>query len=194
MIPKSTVYDIDLRNASGTVVLWRRMWPAIAANQWAVLICMWTAASELHAVTAYRQGERQEVPRQGGHGRRFASDGQTVNRSPCSAAPIGQSAHQRISKACQRISASSWWDLPRVHCSSLHACAADWQIFKIITGTNIKTIISIIPCNNYYSWMNLVSQAEYAELGNRIRHPIQSDHLSWSAAMSSVTGYRRVWV
>ena len=26
--------------------------------------------------------------------------------------------------------------------------------------------------------MNLVSQAEYAELGNRIRHPIQSDHLS----------------
>ena len=28
--------------------------------------------------------------------------------------------------------------------------------------------------------MNLVSQAEYAELGNRIRHPIQSDHLWWS--------------
>jgi hypothetical protein len=25
--------------------------------------------------------------------------------------------------------------------------------------------------------MNLVSHAEYAELGNRIRHPIQSDHL-----------------
>ena len=36
------------------------------------------------------------------------------------------------------------------------------------------TIILIILCNNYYSWMNLVSQAEYAELGNRIRHPIQS--------------------
>ena len=29
--------------------------------------------------------------------------------------------------------------------------------------------------------MNLVSQAEYAELGNRIRHPIQSGHL-WCLA------------
>ena len=163
-----------MSNGSVTVILWRRMWPAIAANYQAVLICMWTAASELHAVTAYRQGERQEVPRQGGHGRRFAFNGQTVNCLPCSVFPIGQSAHQRIFKACQRISASSWWDLPRVHGSSLHACAADWQIFKIITGTNIKTIISIIWCTNYYSWMSLVSQAEYAELGNRIRHPTQS--------------------
>ena len=171
-----------MSNGSVTVILWRRMWPAIPANYQAVLICMWTAASELHAVTAYRQGERQEVPRQGGHGRRFAFNGRTVNCLPCSVAPIGQSAHQRIFKACQRISASSWWDLPRVHGSSLHACAADWQISKIITGTNIRTIILIIWCTNYYSSKNLVSQAEYAELGNRIRHPTQSDHLWWSYA------------
>ena len=158
-----------MSNGSVTVIPWRRMWPAIAANYQAVLICMWTAASELHAVTAYRQGERQEVPRQGGRGRRFAFNGQTVNCLPCSVAPIGQSAHQRIFKACQQNSASSWWDLPRVHGSSLHACAADWQISKIITGTNIRTIILIIRCNNYYSWMNLVSHAEYAKLGNRFR-------------------------
>jgi hypothetical protein len=166
-----------MRNGSGTVILWRMMWPAIAPNYQAVLICMWTAASELHAVTAYRQGERQEVPRQGGHGRRSAFNDQTVNCLPCSVAPIGQSAHQRIFKACQHISSSTWWDMPRVHGSSLHACAADWQISKTITCTYIKTIILIIWCNNYYTSMNLVSQAEYAELGNRIRHPMQSDHL-----------------
>ena len=69
---------------------------------------MWNATSELHAVTAYRQGERQEVPRQGGHGRRFAFNGQTVNRSPCSAAPIGQSAHQRISKFNPYVSTATF--------------------------------------------------------------------------------------
>ena len=41
-------------------------------NCLAASICRRIASSELHAVGAYRHGERQEVQRQGGQGRRLA--------------------------------------------------------------------------------------------------------------------------
>jgi hypothetical protein len=54
---------------------------SIDANYAAVPICMRTAISELHVVTAYRHGEGQEVHRQGGHAGQLAFNGQTVDRS-----------------------------------------------------------------------------------------------------------------
>ena len=50
-------------------------------NCLAASICRRTASSELHAAGAYRHGERQEVQRQGGHGRRLAFN-LHVNGSP----------------------------------------------------------------------------------------------------------------
>ena len=74
---------------------------SIDANYAAVMICMRTTTSDLHAVTAYRHGERQEVHHQGGHANQLAFNGQTVNCSPCSVAPMPVAAHQRISNACE---------------------------------------------------------------------------------------------
>ena len=50
-------------------------------NCLAASICRRIASSELHAAGAYRHGERQEVHRQGGHGRRLAFN-LHVNGSP----------------------------------------------------------------------------------------------------------------
>ena len=50
-------------------------------NCLAASICRRIASSELHAAGAYRHGERQEVQRQGGHGRRLAFN-LHVNGSP----------------------------------------------------------------------------------------------------------------
>ena len=50
-------------------------------NCLAASICRRIASSELHAVGTYRLGERQEVQRQGGHGRRLAFN-LHVNGSP----------------------------------------------------------------------------------------------------------------
>ena len=61
---------------------------SIDPNYAAGPIYMRTATSELHAVTAYRHGEGQEAHRQGGHASQLAFNGQTVDRSPCSAAPM----------------------------------------------------------------------------------------------------------
>ena len=50
-------------------------------NCLAASICRRITSSELHAAGAYRHGERQEVQRQGGHGRRLAFN-LHVNGSP----------------------------------------------------------------------------------------------------------------
>ena len=74
---------------------------AIAANYRAAPICRRTASSELRAVGAYRHDEGQEVPRQGGHGRRLASNGRTVHRSPCSVAPMPVGAPTDLNAASE---------------------------------------------------------------------------------------------
>ena len=51
------------------------------SNYRATSICIRITSSELHAAGAYRHGERQEVQRQGGHGRRLAFN-LHVNGSP----------------------------------------------------------------------------------------------------------------
>ena len=66
------------RNASETAIVRGHGTNPIDANHTAVLICRRTATSELHVVTAYRHGERQEVQHQGGHGRQLAFNGQTA--------------------------------------------------------------------------------------------------------------------
>ena len=68
-------------------------------------------------MTAYRQGERQEAPRQGGHGRRFASNGQTVNCLPCSA--VRFTVQRTFCIHLVRPAARS------IFRSRTHACAAD---------------------------------------------------------------------
>ena len=68
---------------------------SIDANYAAGPIYMRTATSELHAVTAYRHGEGQGAHHQGGHASQLAFNGQTVDRSPCSAAPSNGNASRR---------------------------------------------------------------------------------------------------
>ena len=90
----------------------------------------------------------------------------SARRTPGGAAPRWPRASVGLQFACQRISASSWWDRPRVHYSSLHACAADWQIFKLMDESGDISKSGLREALNTASSANLNSMDQHGEIGS----------------------------
>ena len=112
-------------------------------NCLAASICRRNASSELHAAGAYRHGERQEVQRQGGHGRRLAFN-LHVNGSPYLA---GETYHAFAFRRC-------------MHARLIHRFTELMDKSSNISKSGLREAL------NTASSANLISMDQHGEIGS----------------------------